>query len=53
MSKKKSKDQHAVHLGRLGGKARLQKMTPELRKEIARKAARARWEKKRKEKDDT
>jgi hypothetical protein len=41
------KNPHAVALGRLGGKkggpARAKKLTPEQRKEIARKAARARW----------
>lgn len=41
------KNQAAVELGRLGGKkggpARAQKLTPEERKEIARKAAKARW----------
>lgn len=41
------KNPHAVALGRLGGlkggKARFEKLTPEQRKEIARKAARARW----------
>ncbi len=40
-------------LGRLGasksGKARADKLTPEQRKEIARKAAKARWDKKRRE----
>ncbi|MBM4275338.1 MAG: hypothetical protein FJ134_12885 [Deltaproteobacteria bacterium] len=44
------KNPHAVALGRLGGKkggkARAAKLSPEERKEIARKAARARWEKK-------
>jgi hypothetical protein len=44
------KNPHAVALGRLGGqkggKARAEKLTPEERKEIARKAAKARWEKK-------
>jgi hypothetical protein len=44
------KNPHAVALGRLGGlkggKARFQKLTPEQRKEIARKAAQARWAKK-------
>jgi len=30
--------------GRKGGKARLKTMTPEQRKEVARKAAQARWE---------
>ena len=43
------KNPHAVALGRLGGlkggKARFQKLTPEQRKEIARKAAKARWKK--------
>jgi hypothetical protein len=41
------KNPHAVALGRLGGlkggKARFQKLTPEQRKEIARKAAQIRW----------
>jgi len=41
------KNPAAVALGRLGGlkggKARANKLTPEQRKEIARKAARARW----------
>ena len=41
------KNPHAVALGRLGGlkggKARFQKLTPERRKEIARKAAQIRW----------
>lgn len=45
MAGKREKDQHAVHLGRLGGKARTQKLTPEKRREIARKAALARWAK--------
>ncbi len=44
------KNPHAVALGRLGGakggKARAEKLTPEERKEISRKAAKARWEKK-------
>jgi hypothetical protein len=48
-----SKNIHAVELGRLGGKkggkARAAKLSPEERKEIARKAAKARWEKKLKE----
>jgi hypothetical protein len=43
------KNPHAVALGRLGGlkggKARFEKLTPEQRKEIARKAAKARWKK--------
>ena len=41
------KNPHAVELGRLGGlkggKARTAKLTPEQRKEIARKAANKRW----------
>ena len=41
------KNPAAVTLGRLGGKkggkARAQKLTPEQRSEIARKAAKARW----------
>lgn len=41
------KNPHAVALGRLGGrkggKARAEKLTPEERSEIARKAAKARW----------
>jgi hypothetical protein len=45
-----SKNPHAVELGRLGGlkggKARRDKLTPEQRTEIARKAAAARWAKK-------
>ena len=42
-----NKNPAAVALGRLGGlkggKARASKLTPEQRKEIAQKAARARW----------
>ena len=42
-----AKNPAAVALGRLGGKtggeARAAKLTPEQRKEIARKAAKARW----------
>lgn len=42
------KNPHAVALGRLGGlkggKARAAKLTPEQRKEIAQKAAKARWQ---------
>ena len=41
------KNPHAMALGRLGGlkggKARMEKLTPEQRTDIARKAARARW----------
>ena len=42
------KNPHAVELGRMGGKkggkARAEKLTAEERSEIARKAARARWD---------
>ncbi len=37
------KNQAAVELGRKGGKARAEKMTPERRAEIAKKAAAKRW----------
>ena len=37
------KNKAAVELGRKGGKARSEKMTPERGSEIARKAAAARW----------
>ncbi len=37
------KSKAAVELGRKGGKARAEKMTPERRSEIARKAATKRW----------
>ncbi len=51
----KRKNPHAVALGRLGGKAgagagaaaRFAAMTSQERKELARRAARARWAKKR------
>ena len=43
------KNPHAVALGRLGGmkggKARAEKLSPEQRREIAQKAAKARWHK--------
>jgi hypothetical protein len=49
--KKEEKNPHAVALGRLGGlkggKARTAKLTPEERKELARKAVQARWAKQR------
>jgi hypothetical protein len=45
MTKKKEKDPHAVYLGRLGGNARKRKLTREQRRQIARKAAQARWAK--------
>ena len=40
------KDKAAVELGRKGGKARAEKLSPERRAKIARKAAKARWESK-------
>jgi hypothetical protein len=50
----KKKNPHAVALGRLGGlkggKARVAKLTPEERRELARKAVRARWAKAKKAK---
>ncbi len=42
---KKQKNPSAVHLGHLGGKARLTKLTAAQRREIATKAAHARWAK--------
>ena len=49
------KNRAAQELGRLGGlnggKARAKKLTPEQRPGIARKAAKARWAKKRREED--
>jgi len=39
------KNAAAVALGRMGGKARAAKMTPKKRKEIAQRAASARWQK--------
>lgn len=51
----KAKNPAAVALGRLGGlkggKARAEKLSPAKRKEIARKAAQLRWNKKGKMKD--
>jgi hypothetical protein len=43
MTKKREKDPHAVHLGQLGGNARKRKLSAARRREIARKAAEARW----------
>lgn len=37
------KDPAAVSMGKRGGKARADKLTPEQRAEIARKAAKGRW----------
>ena len=39
------KDKAAVSLGRRGGKARAENMTAERRAEIAKKAAKSRWQK--------
>ena len=40
---RKQKNPAAVTLGRLGGKARAKKLSPERRREIARKAIETRW----------
>jgi len=52
----KKKNPHAVALSRLGakkgGEARAATLSPERRREIARKAARARWNKVKKESAD-
>jgi hypothetical protein len=49
------KNPAAVELGRLGGrkggKARAEKLSPERRREIAKKAAEARWAKKRQQEE--
>jgi hypothetical protein len=42
----KKKNEAAAALGRLGGKALAKKLTAQQRKESARKAAQARWAKK-------
>jgi len=51
------KNPAAVELGRLrvkkGGKVHAEKLTPEQRSEIARKAAKARWEKKRQQEQES
>jgi hypothetical protein len=51
------KNPAAVALGRLGaskgGKARAEKLSPERRKEIAKKAAEARWAKKRQQGEES
>jgi len=41
----KGKDPAAVSMGKRGGKARAENMTPERRAEIAKKAAEKRWSK--------
>jgi len=51
---RKKKNPNAVALGRLGAKARQEKLSPEQRRAIAQKAIRARWskdKKKRKKKE--
>jgi hypothetical protein len=53
MPKRREKDPHAVALGTKGGKARIEKMTPEHRREVARKAALARWAKRKKDQQKT
>jgi hypothetical protein len=53
MAKKNEKNVHAVALGRKGGQARMHKLTPEQRKEIARKAAMVRWAKKKGRKEES
>jgi len=42
---KEGKDPAAVSMGKRGGKARAQAMTPERRAEVAKKAAEKRWKK--------
>jgi hypothetical protein len=49
MANMAKKDPAAVELGRRGGKATAKKMSPEQRRESARKAAQARWAKRRHE----
>jgi hypothetical protein len=49
MAKKKGgKNPHAVALGQLGAKARQESLSPERRREIAKKAIQARWAKEKK-----
>jgi hypothetical protein len=50
MANRKDKNPHAVQLGKMGGLARLEKLTPERRREIARNAAKTRWAKEKKKK---
>src|SRR5438093_9968444 len=45
MAKRDSLARYAAELARLGGKARVKELTAEQRREIARRAARARWKK--------
>lgn len=50
MPEKKEKNPNAVALGRLGAKARQEKLTSEQRRAIAQNAIRARWSKTKKKK---
>jgi hypothetical protein len=47
--KKREELTYAQQFARKGGKARAQKLTPEQRRESARKAAKARWAKRKEE----
>jgi hypothetical protein len=49
VKKPKGMTEYFKEFGRKGGKATARKLTPEQRKESARKAAKARWAKKKKE----
>ncbi len=49
---KQDKNPHAMALGRLGGKARLQKLSREQRRQIAKKAIEARWTKEKSKRRD-
>jgi hypothetical protein len=51
MAKRREKNPHAVALGSLGAKARAERLGPERRREIARKAALTRWAKEREKKE--
>jgi len=54
MGKKKgAKNPHAVALGQLGAKARQQSLSPEQRREIAKKAIAARWARQKKDKRES
>jgi hypothetical protein len=48
---RKKKDPAAIAMGRKGGRARMRTMTPQQRRESARRAARARWAKAKRKKD--
>jgi hypothetical protein len=50
---RKKKDPAATVLARKGGRARMRTMTPEQRRESARRAARARWAKAKQKKTPT